>query len=227
MNRLKARSEIYNILSLCYTYPDENVGNWIINGEWIDDLREFLCFLTEEDFENYLLNFQKFISQNNRDLLLELAREYTRLFINAFPHVVAPPYASVYMEKNGRIFGRTASEVLQFYHQNGFTIKEDLKDLPDHIAHEFEFLAILTAKEAETSGIDRVRLEEIQIEFFSRFILPWINSFCERIYKESRSLFYRSLAQLTKEFISLEKNYLGIPEDQNSRKINEVRIQGG
>lgn len=148
------------------------MGNWIINGEWIDDLRESLYFLTEEDFGNYLLNFQKFLSRNNKDLFLELAREYTRLFINAFPHVVAPPHASVYMEKNGRIFGRTASEVLQFYHQNGFTLKEDLKDLPDHIAHELEFLAILTAREVEASEIDRVRLEEIQIEFFSRFILP-------------------------------------------------------
>lgn len=227
MNRSMARSSIYNILSLCYTYPDERVGSWIVKGEWIEELRHALSLLTEEDYENFLLPFKDFLSGKRGEVLLDLAREYTRLFINAFPHVVAPPYGSVYMEKSGRLFGQTTSEILQFYHQNGFTLKEDLKDLPDHIAHELEFLAILTSKEAEASGSDRVRFEEIQIEFFSRFILPWIYSFCQRIMSESRSPFYGSLAQLTREFINLEKNYLGIPEEQNSKKMIEAEIQGG
>ena len=222
-----ARSSIYNILSLCFTYPDERVGTWIVEGEWIEELRRSLMFLTEGDFDKVLLPFKDFLSGEQEKISLDLAREYTRLFINAFPHVVAPPYGSVYMEKDGRVFGQTTSEILQFYHQHGFTLKEDLKDLPDHIAHELEFLAILTSKEAEASGSDRVRFEEIQIEFFSRFILPWIYSFCGRIMSESRSPFYCSLAQLTREFINLERNYLGIPEEQNSIKMIDAEIQGG
>ncbi len=222
-----ARSSIYNILSLCFTYPDERIGSWIVKGDWIEELKQALSLLSEEDYESLLFSFHDFLSEKKGDIPLQLAREYTRLFINAFPHVVAPPYGSVYMEKDGRVFGKTTSEILQFYHRNGFTLKEDLKDLPDHIAHELEFLGILTSKEAEATGSDRVRFEEIQMEFFSRFILPWIYSFCQRVMNESRSPFYRSLAQLTQEFINLEKNYLGIPEEQNSIKKIEAEIQGG
>lgn len=227
MNRSMARSSIYNFLSLCFTYPDERIGSWIIKGEWIEELRQALSLLTEKDYETLLLSFKNFLIEEKGEISLELAKEYTRLFINAFPHVVAPPYGSVYMEKDGRVFGKTTSEILQFYHQNGFTLKEEIKDLPDHIAHELEFLGILTFKEAEATGNDRVRFEEIQMEFFSRFLLPWIYSFCGRIMSETHSPFYRSLAQLTQEFIDLEKNYLGIPEEQNSIKIIEAEIQGG
>ncbi len=222
-----ARSLIYNILSLCFTYPDERVGSWIIHGEWIDELKRYLSFLAEGDLDKFVLPFQDSLSGDEKEVSLNLAREYTRLFINAFPNVVAPPYGSVYMEKDGLVFGKTTSEIVQFYHQNGFTLKEDLKDLPDHIAHELEFLSILTARESDASGAERVRFEEIQVEFFSRFLLPWVYSFFGKVINESRSLFYRSLAQLTKEFIDLEKNYLGVPEEQNSRKMIEAEIQGG
>ncbi len=228
MDRSIARSSIYNILSLCFTYPDEKIVTWIIHGEWIDTLKVALSLLAEEGFEKLLEPFKEFLSKaEEKEISLDLAREYTRLFINAFPHVVAPPYGSVYMEKSGRVFGETTSEILKFYYLNGFTLKEDVKDLPDHIAHELEFLSILTAKESEVSGSERVNLEEIQIDFFSRFLLPWVHHFCDRILNESHSLFYRSLARLTQEFINLEKNYLGIPENQNSIKMIESEIQGG
>lgn len=212
MNRSMARSNIYNMLSLCYTYPDEEVCSWIIEKEWIEEIRKAFGFLTDQNFEDYFESFVKNLSGDRGEVGLEMSREYTRLFINGFPKVVAPPYGSVYLEKDGLVFGKTTSGVLRFYHEAGFTLKEDIGDLPDHIAHEFEFMEILTAREAHTTGPEKVRLEEIQMEFLSQYILSWVPAFCGKVKEGSSSAFYRTLAGLTGAFMHLEKNYLGIPE---------------
>lgn len=222
-----ARSTIYNILSLCFTYRDEKVCSWILKGKWTEEIKEALKLLTEGGFEEPLQSLKNFFKGEREAISLEVAREYTRLFINAFPHVVAPPYGSVYMEKDGQVYGKFTSEVVSFYHETGFTLKGDLHDLPDHIAHELEFMGILTGQEGQASEPERVKLEEVQMIFLSRFILPWIPTFCGKISEESRSIFYRSLAELTKDFISFEKNYMGIPEELNSHKSLETEIRGG
>src|SRR4030066_31921 len=92
-----------------------------------------------------------------------MAREYTRLFIDSCPHVIAPPYGSFYQEKEGLVSTKMISEVLYFYHEAGFTLKEDLHDLPDHIAHELEFMGIRATEESQATGNEKIKLEEIQM----------------------------------------------------------------
>ena len=216
MDRSMARSLIHNALSLCYTYPDGEVGSWLLEENWVEGLKEALRLLAEESLEMPLTQIKEILQGGDEKLSLELRREYTRLFINGFPRVVVPPYGSIYLEKDGLVFGNTTSEVLQFYHRAGFALKEDLRDLPDHIAHELEFMGTLANQESQATGAERIGLEEVQMRFFSRFILPWVFSFCERIELQSQTPFYRCLGVLTREFIDFEKNYLGIPEELNS-----------
>jgi DMSO reductase family type II enzyme chaperone len=222
------RSKIYNILSLCYTYPEEKVCSWIMGMDWIEEVRKGFAALTDENFEEYFESFRKHLREDKEEVSLEMAREYTRLFINGFPRVVAPPYGSVYLEKDRLVFGKTTSGVLQFYHGAGFSLKEDVGDLPDHIAHELEFMGILTGREAEAVGTEKVRLEEVQMDFLTHYLLSWVPAFCKKIREESTSAFYRNLAGLTGEFMHLEKNYLGVPEEVNSHKtITDSENRGG
>ena len=227
MDRSMARSTLYNSFSLCFTYPDENICSWILEGKWLEGMKESLKLLGEESFESHLRPFEEILKGKKEELSLELKREYTRLFINAFPHVVAPPYGSIYLEKEGQVFGKTTPEVLQFYHQSSLAIKEEVKDLPDHLAYELEFMGILANQESQATGGEKIRLEEMQMDFFSRFLLPWVPVFCEKIERNSHSPFYSHLGQLTREFIHLEKNYLGVPEEMNSQKSLEAEIRGG
>jgi len=221
-----ARSLIYNMLSLCYVYPDEKIYASIAEAEWIRGIREAVHLLDEKTFDDYLRAIEQAISRSEEGEQLAMAREYTRLFINAFPHAIAPPYGSIYLEKEGLVYGKSRSEVLRFYHETGFTLKEDLKDLPDHIAHELEFMGILASEESQASGNEKIKLEEIQMNFLSRFLLPWVPTFCQKVAEDSRYLFYHYLGNLTKEFINFEKNYLGVPEELNSRKENESETTG-
>jgi putative dimethyl sulfoxide reductase chaperone len=219
MDRSTARSLIYKMLSLFYAYPDEKAHASIAEGEWIRAFREVLHLLDEKTFDDYLRAIEQAISGAEEGEQLAMAREYTRLFTNAFPHVIAPPYGSIYLGKEGLVPAKTTSEVLDFYHKAGFTPKEDLQ--PDHIAHELEFMGVLADQESQASGNEKIKLEEIQMNFLSRFILPWVPTFCEKVADYSRYPLYRHLGNLTKEFINFDKNYLGVPEELNFRKENE------
>jgi len=221
MDRSTARSLIYNILSLCYVYPDEKVYASIAAGEWIRRFREALHLLDEKSFDDNLRGIEQAVSGAEGVEQLAMDREYSRLFIHAFPHVIAPPYGSFYLEKEGLVSTKMISEVLYFYHEAGFTLKEDLHDLPDHIAHELEFMGIRATEESQASGHEKIKLEEIQMNFLSRFILPWVPTFCDKVVEHSLHPFYHYLGCLTKEFINFEKNYLGVPEELSFRKENE------
>ena len=221
MDRSTARSLIYNMLSLFYVHPDEKVYALIAEGEWIRSFREAFYLLDEKIFDDYLRTIEQAISGAEKGEQSVMAREYTRLFIDSCPHVIAPLYGSFYLEKEGLVSTHMISGVLCFYHEAGFTLKEDMRDLPDHIVHELEFMGIRATEESQASGNEKIKLEEIQMDFLSRFILPWVPTFCEKVAEHSCYPFYCNLANLTKVFINFEKNYLGVPEELYCQKENE------
>jgi putative dimethyl sulfoxide reductase chaperone len=215
MDRSKARSLIYSILSLSYLYPDEEVYASIAAGGWIWSMGEAFCLLDDKNSDEYFRAIEQTIAGSNKGDQLTMAREYTRLFIGPFPHVIAPPYGSVYLENKGLFFSKTTSDVSRFYREAGFLPKDDLRDLPDHIANELEFMETLAEQESRASGGRRIRLEEIQMEFLSGYVLPWVPIFCRKVTEQSLLSFYRLLGSLTQEFIRFEQNYLGISEEMD------------
>lgn len=72
-----------------------------------------------------------------------LQAEYVRLFINAVPEVLCPPYASIYL--HGRLLGDAAAVVRGMYRRWGV----DTDELPDHFAAECAFLGCLLPRAAE------------------------------------------------------------------------------
>jgi TorA maturation chaperone TorD len=130
--------------------------------------------------------------EQSSDPIEELQVEYTRLFINGVPHVIAPPYASVYMDK--ALQGSFALKTLAFYREKGFTMEENA-DLPDHLIHELEFLSLL-AQEDDFTG------EE---EFLCKLFRPWYKQFCPRVAQETHHPYYRMVVTLIDSFTKEEE----------------------
>lgn len=126
--------------------------------------------------------------------LEELQVEYTRLFINGIPHVAAPPYASVYLDKTLR--GRYSDELLTHYRSAGFVLNEKA-DLPDNIIHQLEFLSFL-AEDNDPEG------EKI---FLTRFFSPWFPIFSLRVREKADHPFYRIIISLIDFFTKEEEEY--------------------
>jgi DMSO reductase family type II enzyme chaperone len=215
MDRSTARSLIYKMLSLWFVYPDEELYGSIAKGEWFGEFREALLLLDEKKFDRYVRAIEHAIPGRGDGDRRQMAQEYTRLFIDASPHIIAPPYGSTYMRKDGLDSVKTLPEVLRFYKEAGFVLNGDLCDHPDHITHELEFMGTLAGQENQVSANEKIELEEVQMNFLSRFILPWVPAFCDKVVEQSRFPFYHHLGNLTKEFVNFEKNYLAVPEELN------------
>ncbi len=177
-------ASLYHFLAQCMQYPDPQ---WM-NDDFFHILYQLLETLgaAAEGKE-----IERTLAQSS-DPIEELQIEYTRLFINGFPHVVAPPYASVYMDQS--LQGGFALQTLNFYRAKGFLMEESA-DLPDSLIHELEFLSLL-AEEADFEG------EE---EFLSKLFRPWYKQFCPRVAQETRHPYYRMVVTLIDSFTKEEE----------------------
>lgn len=226
MNRSLARSVVYSTLSGLYAYPGEEDCAWIEGGGWLKPLTEAIDFLIEDGFVDCLHDLDEALAGKGENTLQELRREYARLFIDGFPRELAPPRASAYMAKGEPVSEKTAVDILAFYRGRGFAFEEGGGDFPDHIAQEMRFMGILAERAAQAAGHEKIDLEEDQMVFFSRFVLPWVPFFCIRLMERTRLSFYRSAAALTSGFVAFEKNYLGVPEEDNTLYANDEKGLG-
>jgi len=153
--------------------------------------------------------------------LLPLNREYTRLFVTAYPRVPVQPYGSIHMEGSDKLWGETTRDVVKIYSRAGLRISEDFQDIPDHFAVELEFMfylkrarLALAAPDGRPEGmvvpehLTDEELIDIEREFLSRHLLKWGPGFVSEVATESRLPFYRELAVLTGTFLELESNRL-------------------
>lgn len=179
---------LYRFCALSMQFPEP---------EWFtEEYRKSLYQLLESlEAKRELEKLQQSFAQSN-DILEELQIEHTRLFINGVPHVAAPPYGSVYIDKS--LQGKHTEKTLQFYREHGYQLKDN-SDLPDHICHQLEFLSLLADQNdgpAET-------------EFIKKLFLPWFPHFKKRVEEAAQHPFYSVIVQLI-DFFTMEENEHGI-----------------
>lgn len=138
-----------------------------------------------------------------------LSIDHAALFVGPF-ELAAPPYGSVYIEKNRRVMGESTMEAARYYQEAGLGV--DVKEPPDHIAIELEFLYYLCSKEAgfAKDGLheEANRLRDMQTRFYHDAMKPWVRSFCDAIRSGTENQFYVSLARcLDCFFVSCDKIY--------------------
>ena len=85
------------------------------------------------------------------------------------------------------------------YYGAGLTFEEEYELVPDHISLEFLFMSYL---------ID-INNRELQGKFLEEHIANWVPYFCDEVSKQAKTLFYREIAGITKDFIELEYKVIG------------------
>ena len=179
-------SAIYSLLALTMRYPDSACTN----DQLFDTLEALLTSLDRPAELTALSDWR----HRSTDQLDDLRTEYTRLFINAVPHVTVPPYASVYLDGSGILQGPTTERTRDFYREHGYDLASE-SEPADHLALELDFLAALT-------GEGQVEAEDV---FLRTLFRPWFTRFKERCMQEVRHPFYTVSIQLIDFFTKEEQ----------------------
>ncbi len=179
-------TDVYHFLAQAMEYPE---AHWL-NNDFLSLLDTFFVELEAEDVQ---LDILSWLNKSN-GYLEDLKVEHTHLFINSPSGVVAPPYASVYLESNPSLYGRSAEKVKQTYRQNGFALNLP-SDIPDSICCELEFLAALKQE-------GRSEQEE---EFLASHFRTWFPAFRDKVVSEAKLPFYPAIVSLIDFFTQEEK----------------------
>lgn len=165
------------------------------NPDVADHLEEFIDLWAEviPEIDDSLQKLTTFCRQfpAGEQRLNALWEDYIPLFETGA--VEASPYASVYCGEEGLVLGKEAFNVQQFYANCGYCMGEKSGELPDHLAVELEFCALL----ARNGQIDSL------MEFRKKHLTPFLKSILPRIMHSNRPVYSEVAAILeVKQFNS-------------------------
>lgn len=115
-----------------------------------------------------------------------LVKEYRRLFIGPATKP-APPWGSVYTDRECVIFGESTLDLRQWMRETGIAVHTEEKEPEDHIGT----MLLLMSWIAENQPIDLK-------DYLSKHLLTWSSHFLEQLIAAAEQPFYKGLASLTK-----------------------------
>ncbi|NTV49555.1 MAG: hypothetical protein HGB32_01845 [Geobacteraceae bacterium] len=184
-SKTRTPAALYYFLAQSFRYPEQA---WLCEP-YFDLLDSIVQNL---DLNNDALWLRQSYCANQEGLEI-LQIEHTRLFINAHPAVIAPPYSSVYLDQEGNLFGPSAVWVRKFYQQHGFELSGE-GDIPDHLVLELDFIALL---------LDEGLYDEAE-QFLNEHFRKWFPLFKKRVLSGSTNKFYYTLLTLVDFFTQEE-----------------------
>jgi DMSO reductase family type II enzyme chaperone len=217
-----ARAVIYRFLSRCFSHPERELLELFDSARLEEPLQSWR-YLGLEASEGVARAVDWLAGWPGREAaLLELEKEYTRLFVTAYPKVVAPPYSSVYLDEQPQVWGASTAEAARLYEAAGLGMSRDFHDLPDHISVELEFASYLISEQQKRASNDStVRdLASIERRFLAEHLFRWAPAFFSRVSEQSRIAFYQDVAELAQRFVEWDAEHLGALQDQPCRQAD-------
>jgi TorA maturation chaperone TorD len=142
-----------------------------------------------------------------KELAEELAVERTRLLRGLKRgYGPPPPYESVYMDAEA--IQTYISGVSKLYEEAGVSLSKELKERPDYIGIELDFMRLMCSREAEAwkhgnAGDARSALQ-LERRMLKEHLVAWVPKFCDIAFEEARNGFYRAVLKVTKELVLSE-----------------------
>jgi TorA maturation chaperone TorD len=197
MLHVSERKRLYAFLARIFSYPDRELTAALQEGE-------------AAEVGSLLLTAPAPPATLSSTVELEVA--YTDLFINRLGGAPAPPYGSVYLERDERLMGKTSLHVAAAYRAEGLSL-EGSGEPPDFLPTELEFLYYLVEQEEQALGrrdLPAARMAvEHQASFCRTLLHPWMPAFCGRIETDEQTHpLYRWAAGLLREFCRQEREWL-------------------
>ena len=184
--------------------PDEELLNILTE----EHTGEAFALLSEEekDIMDRTAAFLKEIREEKQNpaFLEEAKDEYTRLFIGPVS-LVAPPWESVYGQKDAMLFQESTLEVRNTYRQFGLLPEGYPRVADDSLALELHFMALLAHR-----GLDAFyagKYDDLaadlsgSADFLKKHLLVWVPKFLERMKGARSNILYPQMCLVLDEFL--------------------------
>jgi putative dimethyl sulfoxide reductase chaperone len=231
----QSREETYRLLSQSLLYPEEGrIGDVIqAAGDLWKERRELSRFTYFSQLVAVLGAFRDI----ERPAISELQASYVSMFATNTAGIPCPPYESAYLTPPGKASGWMLAQIERDYAALGFRFPSGAAELPDHIAIELEFMALLCGQEAdawEAQALSRARraLEE-QRTFLDKHPRRWLPEFARQVKAFGRSELYARVTATAEaitchdvRFVSALLTHVAGEEDQPKDKTKSQNSGG-
>ena len=184
--------------------PDEELLN-ILTAEQTGEAFGLLSE-AEKDILDRTATFLKEIREEKQNpaFLEEAKDEYTRLFIGPVS-LVAPPWESVYGQKDAMLFQESTLEVRNTYRQFGLIPEGYPHVADDSLALELHFMALLAQRSLDAfyAGKNEDLAADLNgsADFLKKHLLVWVPKFLERMKSARSNILYPQMCLVLDEFL--------------------------
>lgn len=181
----------------------------------------------EEIRRGYAL-WRRFLAQVDEKTLLDLARDYVKVFIGAGRNAqnAAYPYESVYTSPERILMQEARDEVYATFAEAGLAKSNSWKDPEDHVALELEFMAVLSDRAAAALAAgDEEGAADLLVQqkaFLHSHLLNWVpRCFKDDVIRFANTGLYRGLALITSGFLKADAEFLGeVVQDEAASEVS-------
>lgn len=181
-----------------FNYPVECLSQSLSTGEYGRLLRGIT-----QNGEIDLSGIDSYLGKDEKEVLLELERDYTWIFFASKPRI-AYLFGSVYEE--GKLYQDSTFKIARLYHEAGLNVKESFGLPPDHIAVELEFMAYIAFNfidSLKNGNVENMKYaEELEKQVFENYLSGFAIKVGETIKEKAKTEFYRNIGSITTLFFS-------------------------
>lgn len=143
-------------------------------------LRNFFMFNNTQTMKEIIgeMSEMGITPAKNEQEYLSLEYLFNRLFVGPM-NVPAPPYASIYLEQEPQLMGKSTLEIRQLFHSIGLESENENHVPDDHIAYEIEACVLLDKLRKEN-----VNYAEALSWLVNEHMKQWLPLFILNIQKE-------------------------------------------
>ncbi len=137
------------------------------------------------------------------------------------------PYESVYVDPGRQAAGWIVALLEREYAAAGLALAPSLKDLPDHVAVELEFMAFLCAQEADAWNREAVRegiqALERQAAFLDKHLARWLPEWARQVARANGEGIYPVVTETVRAFTSHDQDLISTLSDRLVRMPEAVQ----
>ena len=206
------REAAYRLFSQALLYPagERFAALGDAAAELAQDDAALVQFAFYADWRRVLARVKEAGGESDR----HLEEQYVALFGASPGGVPCPPYESAFLSPSGQPDGLQLARIEAAYSEIGLVPSPDIGELPDHVAIELEFMAMLCGQEAdaweEENTADAVKAMRRAKRFLDGHLSVWLSAFARRLAAADKDGFYRTVSEGAAAFVLYDRDWLAV-----------------